>query len=220
MRWKKFLAAHLLVIALTAVFATAADDVQVIDSKRSVLSIYSYGAAAPLRTIPESRDGRSGRGNSGGALTDVVTMPPLAISSAAATPSAKPIAARNSAAPSPGTASGPGSHSVVSPRQTSSGASGTVPANDQVVIVSWDPSPDNSVVGYKIYVGPASHHYTVTQAIGDQTTAQVTVSNGPVYVAVSSYTVEGLESVLTPELVLGGDSQTNAGPAGISASGR
>jgi hypothetical protein len=85
-----------------------------------------------------------------------------------------------------------------------------------IVTVAWDPSPDQSVVGYQLYTGIASHQYTAKQPIVGQTFAQVVLDQPAIYVAVSAYTADGLESALSEELVVTLESPQSASTAGLA----
>src|SRR5437588_11377085 len=80
MRRARTIIPKLLTISLVIVSATAAaDDLQVIQSQFSVLSIYSYGGTPVMsKTAPELAGGtRQNRAT--GALTDVVSTPQLSV---------------------------------------------------------------------------------------------------------------------------------------------
>ena len=104
--------------------------------------------------------------------------------------------------------------------QSTGATAATASDGAQTVTVTWTPSPDQSVVGYKLYSGRSSRHYTVQEPLGDKTSAQVTVDQGAVYVAVSAYTAEGLESVLSDELVVRPDASAGAGSSSLGSDHR
>jgi hypothetical protein len=213
LRHHTFLAPFFVLIAVVAavVLARAEDDIQVIPAKRSTLSIYSYGGS---RVAPEYRD-TTRRIRRTAALTDVVSNPPLATSpqvvgpartpSASATP--KPAAGTPSKATGSMTFNLPAG-SATAPASTFSAHAETAPATpaagSQSVTVAWSPSPDESVVGYQLYRGERSGVYTIKTPLGNETSAELMISDSAVYVAVSAYTAEGLESVLSNEVVLSG----------------
>jgi hypothetical protein len=64
------------------------------------------------------------------------------------------------------------------------------------ITLAWDPSPDPSVVGYKVYWGVATRNYTNSLSAGSATT--LTISNlvvGPTYYfAATAYDTNGIES--------------------------
>jgi len=64
------------------------------------------------------------------------------------------------------------------------------------ITLAWDPSPDASVVGYKVYWGAATRNYTNSLSAGSATT--LTVSNLVVgrtyYFAATAYDTNGIES--------------------------
>jgi hypothetical protein len=64
------------------------------------------------------------------------------------------------------------------------------------ITLAWDPSPDSSVVGYKVYWGVATRNYTNSLSAGGATT--LTISNlvvGPTYYfAATAYDTNGIES--------------------------
>lgn len=64
------------------------------------------------------------------------------------------------------------------------------------VILAWDPSPDESVVGYYLYTGTEPGQYTAHEDLGDRTTTAVSgLTKGVTYYfAVTAYNAEGLES--------------------------
>ena len=71
-----------------------------------------------------------------------------------------------------------------------------------MVVLGRIASPDDSVAGYMLYSGNASHQYTLKQTLGNQTTASVVLDQPTTYFAVSAYTVEGVESLLSEELIV------------------
>ena len=214
MRRDKIISVQFGVIAFTTVFAMAADEPQIIRSQKSVLSIYSYGGPAS-RVAPELFEPKR---SSTAPLTDVIAVPPLAASPSTKSPptNSTPSTAWPSRTSPFNRANSGGGGSMQSKTASAAMTSDT----STIVTVRWDPSPDGSVVGYQLYTGDGSRHYTAKQPLGDQTSAQVTVNQGAVYVAVSAYTAEGLESALSEELVVTGDGQSSAGPAGLSGGNR
>jgi hypothetical protein len=73
----------------------------------------------------------------------------------------------------------------------------------QSVTLAWDPSPDPTVVGYKVYYGVASLTYTNVIDVGDATS--VTISNlvegTTYYFAATAYNILGMESAFSAETV-------------------
>jgi hypothetical protein len=69
------------------------------------------------------------------------------------------------------------------------------------VTLAWDPSPDVSVVGYRLYYGVASGVYTNSAAVGNVTNATVTgLANGTTYYfAATAFDVDGVESPFSNE---------------------
>ena len=69
------------------------------------------------------------------------------------------------------------------------------------ITLAWDPSPDPTVVGYKVYWGVASRSYTNSLSAGSATT--LTVSNlvigTPYYFAATAYDTNGIESDYSAE---------------------
>jgi|SRR4051812_20026009 hypothetical protein len=198
------------VVIAAAVLVSAEDDIQVIPAKRSTLSIYSYGGTEGARVVPEYRDGARRTRRTGG-LTDVVSNPPLAtspqVSGSAKTPS--PSFTPRPAAAVP-VRVGSGMTFGSSPRPNSAGSmvsahaetALSLPPGSLTVTVAWDPSPDEAVVGYQLYSGNRSGHYSNKTPLGNQTSAQVALSDSALYLAVSAYTAEGLESVLSNEVTV------------------
>src|SRR5882762_4373692 len=70
------------------------------------------------------------------------------------------------------------------------------------ITLAWDPSPDPSVVGYKVYWGIASRNYTNSLSAGSATT--LTVSNlvigTPYFFAATAYDTNGIESDYSAEV--------------------
>src|SRR5260370_40244567 len=70
------------------------------------------------------------------------------------------------------------------------------------ITLAWDPSPDPTVAGYKVYWGVASRSYTNSLSAGSATT--LTVSNlvigTPYYFAATAYDTNGIESDYSAEV--------------------
>jgi len=71
------------------------------------------------------------------------------------------------------------------------------------ITVSWDPSPDSDVVGYKLYFGTSSRNYTNSVDVGNTTSFTLTnLEAGKIYyIAATAYDTEGLESDFSEEVV-------------------
>ncbi len=71
------------------------------------------------------------------------------------------------------------------------------------VSLAWDPSPDASVVGYKVYYGGATGTYTNSAAVGNVTNATFTglVNGTTYYFAASAIDGSGFESDFSNETV-------------------
>lgn len=80
----------------------------------------------------------------------------------------------------------------------------------QDVTLTWAPSVDPSVVGYKLYFGLESYNYTTSVDVGDVTQATVSlpVSGALYYFAATTYDMDGNESDFSEE------STINAVPGG------
>ena len=204
---------YVIPFALTTVFATAADDVQVIHSPKSVLTIYSYGGPAHSRTAPEVPAWTFKRATA--PLTDVVAVPPLSTARGFT-----PTKSAPSATPPTKTSSMAHTNSLSGLPLSTGATAATASDGPQTVTVTWNPSPDQTVVGYKLYSGRSSRHYTVQEPLGDKTSAQVTVDQEAVYLAVSAYTAEGFESVLSEELVVRSDASAGGGSSTLAGDNR
>ncbi len=70
------------------------------------------------------------------------------------------------------------------------------------VTLAWNPSPTAEVSGYRLYFGPASRFYTNVLDVQQQTSVTVSrLREGSTYFfAVTSYTVDGLESDFSGEV--------------------
>ncbi|HMP84386.1 MAG TPA: fibronectin type III domain-containing protein, partial [Verrucomicrobiota bacterium] len=70
------------------------------------------------------------------------------------------------------------------------------------VTLAWEPSPDSSVTGYKIYYGAASGVYTNSVDVGGSTSGEVNglVAGVTYYFVVTAYTVAGVESLPSNEV--------------------
>jgi hypothetical protein len=194
MRWKKMLSGHLLASLLALGLIAAGDDVEVVSSPRWVLSIYSYGAGQRYKIAPELPDRSNLHRKSTAPLTDVDVTPALSQSLPAPQSAPTPNALATSADPSGSTTGG----TSYSTRSISSDSGSSLPT----VVLGWDPSPDESVAGYMLYAGSSSHQYTTKQPIGNQTLVRVVIDQPVLYFAVTAYTNDGLESVLSYELAV------------------
>jgi len=204
------------VIIVSPCITSVGEDAQVIRSPKSILTIYSYGYGAAPRFAPELPE----RTRRTAALSDVVVAPPLSLTVPLRPRSSADESPREMAAPTiatePKTANSTSAESDGQPSLT------RVPVPPLLVSVGWQPSPDQSVVGYNLYIGDASHQYTTKQSVGNQTVAQLPIDENTIYVAVSAYTAEGLESQLSEELTvslaLGGNATTSAAVGGAASS--
>ena len=72
----------------------------------------------------------------------------------------------------------------------------------QTVTLGWDVNPDPTVVGYRVYYGPASGYYTNAIDAGTSTKATVSglVPGGMYFLAATDYTNEGVESDFSTEI--------------------
>ena len=70
------------------------------------------------------------------------------------------------------------------------------------VSLAWDPSPDPSVIGYKVYYGVASRSYTNSVAAGNVTTFTVSnlMAGTTYYFAATAYDTNGIESDYSSEV--------------------
>lgn len=77
-----------------------------------------------------------------------------------------------------------------------------VPVMGQSAGLAWTPSRASTIAGYRLYYGAASHTYTNTVEVGNNTS--VTVSNLAVgatyFFAVTAYDIIGLESAFSQEI--------------------
>ena len=75
----------------------------------------------------------------------------------------------------------------------------SAPGQQARITLRWDPSPDASVVGYRLYYGPAFGNYTNSTRLGNVTNA--TLSNLPegarLYFTATAYDAGGVESVFS-----------------------
>lgn len=77
------------------------------------------------------------------------------------------------------------------------------PTNPPAAVgLAWDPSPDISVVGYKIYWGPSTRSYTNQATFGNVTTCQITnlIRGGTFYFTATAFNGEGIESDFSNEV--------------------
>lgn len=83
------------------------------------------------------------------------------------------------------------------------------------VIVAWDPDPDSSVAGYKVYYGTTSGVYTYTIDVksGTEATLPDLTEDVPYYCVVTAYNALGVESGYSEELVVVYDSLNPGGSA-------
>lgn len=82
------------------------------------------------------------------------------------------------------------------------------------VTLAWDPSPDSSVTGYKIYYGIASGTYTNNISFGNATNATISnlTSTVTYYFAATAYNAQGDESIFSNEASYSVPAITNFSP--------
>ncbi|MDW8308642.1 MAG: fibronectin type III domain-containing protein, partial [Verrucomicrobiales bacterium] len=70
------------------------------------------------------------------------------------------------------------------------------------VTLTWNPSPDPNVIGYRIYYGVASRVYTNVVDVGNVTTATISnlVEGVTYYFAATAYNILGMESDFSEEV--------------------
>lgn len=70
------------------------------------------------------------------------------------------------------------------------------------VTLAWDASPDPSVVGYRVYYGPAIGAYTNSAAVGNVTNATLTglTTGFKYYFSATAYNSTGEESSFSNEI--------------------
>jgi len=117
-------------------------------------------------------------------------------------PSATPGHSTVAAAPSTSATPAPKGTPVPANGQSSTVRFPTPPPQTRTITIAWTPSPDQSVVGYQLYRGSATHEYVSGQPLGPETSAQISVDQSATYLAVSAYTAEGFESDVCEELVV------------------
>ncbi len=92
---------------------------------------------------------------------------------------------------------------------------GRLVVNGAGVSLSWDPSADATVVGYKIYYGTTSQGYTSSVNVGNVLSATITglTANTTYYFAATTYTAAGVESDFSNEAVYVATQGTTNPPA-------
>jgi hypothetical protein len=76
-----------------------------------------------------------------------------------------------------------------------------VSADAATVTIAWDPSQDQNVIGYQVYVGTTSGSYTETFDVGLATSFTYSPADGSIYYfAVASYAVGPMLSPLSTEV--------------------
>ena len=79
-----------------------------------------------------------------------------------------------------------------------------VSADAATVTIAWDPSPDQTVIGYQVYVGTTSGSYTETFDVGLATSFSYSPSDASVhYFAVAAYSVGPRLGPLSSEVSTG-----------------
>ena len=77
----------------------------------------------------------------------------------------------------------------------------TSPALAAAVTLRWDPNPETTLSGYRLYYGTASRNYTTLVDVGNRTTYAVTgLAPGTYYFAVTAYDILGNESGFSDEV--------------------
>jgi hypothetical protein len=81
-------------------------------------------------------------------------------------------------------------------------AMGALPVNPYVASFGWDPSPDPSVSGYRIYYGTTPGTYSSSILAGNATTAIVPglAAGVTYYFVITAYDVNGVESAYSDEI--------------------
>jgi hypothetical protein len=98
-----------------------------------------------------------------------------------------------------------------------------VSADAATVTIAWDPSPDQTVIGYQVYVGTTSGSYTETFDVGLATSFSYSPSDASVYYfAVASYSAGPLLGPLSSEVstsvnLTGGNVNSPGGNDSVSA---
>jgi hypothetical protein len=72
--------------------------------------------------------------------------------------------------------------------------------NLALVGLGWTASPDAEVIGYRIYSGPASGHYTAGVDVGNVTEWRAVKPQGATWYAVTAYDAGGAESIYSNEV--------------------
>ena len=71
------------------------------------------------------------------------------------------------------------------------------------VSLSWEPSPDPTLVGYRVYQGTASHVYTLRYDLASAVGTTITglIPGTTYYLGITAYNAGGLESPIPAELI-------------------
>ena len=72
----------------------------------------------------------------------------------------------------------------------------------KIVTLAWDPSPDTTVIGYRLLMGIASHNYVAKITLAKQTSVKVFINHPLTYCVVTAYTADGRESLPTGEVLV------------------
>src|SRR5215208_336984 len=76
-----------------------------------------------------------------------------------------------------------------------------VSADAATVTIAWDPSPDETVIGYQVYVGTSSGSYTATFDVGLATSFSYSPPDASTYYfAVAAYSAGPLLGALSSEV--------------------
>lgn len=87
-------------------------------------------------------------------------------------------------------------------------------------ILSWDPSPDADIIGYKLYYGTDSGQYTESIDVGNTTSYTLSVvTPGMYYFAVTAYELDQHESSFSNEASKEMNGSPSASPSGDGGGG-
>lgn len=87
-------------------------------------------------------------------------------------------------------------------------------------LLTWDPSPDADIIGYKLYYGTASGQYPESIDVGDTTSYTISVTTpGTHYFAVTAYKLGPHESGFSNEVSKEMSGAASASPSGDGGGG-
>ena len=91
----------------------------------------------------------------------------------------------------------------------------------QQVAITWHPSPEPAIAGYRVYYGPASGNYTNVVVVGNVTNAVVAglTAGRNYYFAATAYNLLGLESEFSNEAVFTAPAQCALGIINLASNG-